>query len=286
MLNDTCYKLLGFVKTYQQNNDGRSPSYQEMCEKLQLKSKASIHRVIGKLVEHGMLAKQDGVMRSLIVIDEKAQDFSVELGDRNLDHVTKYTYRDTAQNKGPYGHVAAVVCRVLPVYNANHLIPADKSNAPKAGQKVEKITAIDIFKRAIKLIEEEELDDEHSSDTQDIVVSFEPIGNIAIPLDSFDEHKQYFAYHISNDSMCDMGVLKNDVIIMEATHNILEGDCGAVILNEKTMVFKRIRTRHNSYLLQSEGGTYSSQTVLKNRARIAGKMIGVCRGYKIKTQEE
>lgn len=285
MLNETCYKLLSFVKSYQDKNSGRSPSYQEMSRELNLKSKASVHRVIEKLVDAGALAKQGGVMRSLTVLYD-GDLMSTPVFNHTVSRLSKNSARSLFE-PGVYGCASMADCFILPIYTSRNIVPADKQD--KREQKSDKPTVADLFRLAIKSLEEDGFDIGEDGDAcvrEKSSVSFEPIGTFALQNSGFDGSKRYFAYLINSDAMSDIGVFKDDIIILESCSTLWDGECGTIVIDENVMVFKRIKVRHNSYFLKSEGGSYSTQTILKNRARITGKMIGLYRGHKLHSVQE
>lgn len=61
-------QLLDFIKAYLAASDGVSPSYQEMCDGIGLKSKGGIHRLVLGLVVHGYITRIPGFNRSIKLV--------------------------------------------------------------------------------------------------------------------------------------------------------------------------------------------------------------------------
>ena len=61
-------ELLAFIGRFQADNNGVSPSFQEMMEELGLKSKAGVHRLITALVERGRLTRRENRARALEIV--------------------------------------------------------------------------------------------------------------------------------------------------------------------------------------------------------------------------
>ena len=60
-------KLLEFIETFQKEN-GVSPSYQEMCEKMCIASKSGIARLVNGLEERGFIRKLRNKSRAIEIV--------------------------------------------------------------------------------------------------------------------------------------------------------------------------------------------------------------------------
>ena len=67
MLTSKQFKLLNYISSYLQET-GMSPSFDEMKEALDLKSKSGIHRLITSLEERGFLRRLTHRARALEVL--------------------------------------------------------------------------------------------------------------------------------------------------------------------------------------------------------------------------
>lgn len=66
-------ELLGFIKSYTSGNDGVCPSFEEMKEAMQLKSKSGVHRLISALEERGFITRLKDRARAIKVLaDDKS----------------------------------------------------------------------------------------------------------------------------------------------------------------------------------------------------------------------
>jgi repressor LexA len=70
MLTKKQKELLDYITSINKSN-GISPSYEEMKNKLQLKSKSGIHRIISALEERGFIRKLANKARAIEIINEK-----------------------------------------------------------------------------------------------------------------------------------------------------------------------------------------------------------------------
>ena len=60
------HEAFRFIKNYSKNA-GYSPSYHEIAEALNLRSKSGVHRVIHELTERGLISILPGHSRSILV---------------------------------------------------------------------------------------------------------------------------------------------------------------------------------------------------------------------------
>lgn len=63
-------ELLAFIERFQAENDGVSPSFEEMKQALGLASKSGVHRLIEALVERGRIARRPNRARALEIPGE------------------------------------------------------------------------------------------------------------------------------------------------------------------------------------------------------------------------
>ncbi|WP_161991109.1 hypothetical protein [Rhizobium sp. rho-13.1] len=64
--------LLELIRSYAAENEGLSPSYAEMRDRLGVKSRATIHRLVTGLEERGAIRRLSGHARSVVIVGEAA----------------------------------------------------------------------------------------------------------------------------------------------------------------------------------------------------------------------
>lgn len=67
-------EVLAFIKRYQSENDGVSPSFEEMKEASGLASKSGIYRILSALEERGYITRLANRARAIIVHDNTQRD--------------------------------------------------------------------------------------------------------------------------------------------------------------------------------------------------------------------
>lgn len=63
-------QALAFIERYQADNKGVSPSFEELKDELQLKSKSGVHRLVTALVERGRLTRRPNRARAFEIVKE------------------------------------------------------------------------------------------------------------------------------------------------------------------------------------------------------------------------
>lgn len=63
-------QLLDFISAYQAENNGVSPSFEEMTSAVSLKSKSGVHRLIAALEERGRITRCHHRARAIRIIPE------------------------------------------------------------------------------------------------------------------------------------------------------------------------------------------------------------------------
>jgi len=90
MLTPRQSDLLKYIARYQGENDGVSPSFEQMMTELSLHSKSGVHRLISGLEERGYIRRLHNRARAIAIIidpDGNPQNQTTEdfLRDENLD---------------------------------------------------------------------------------------------------------------------------------------------------------------------------------------------------------
>lgn len=70
MLTRAQSELLNFIKNFQHENQGVSPSFEEMKQELGLHSKSGVHRLITALEERGFIRRLRNYARAIEVLQE------------------------------------------------------------------------------------------------------------------------------------------------------------------------------------------------------------------------
>jgi repressor LexA len=238
-------ELLMFINK-RLNDDGVSPSFDEMKEALRLKSKSGIHRLITGLEERGFLRRLPHRARALQVLK----------------------LPDAAAMPAP---------NVTPLLSRVGLAESREGFVPQIirGEKVPLAGAIQVANEAQAL----------SLPLYGRIAAGTPIEalqtrshTISVPPDMLGSGEHY-ALEVRGDSMVDAGILDGDMALIQRNESAETGDIVVALIDEEEATLKRFRRRGASIALEPANTSYEVRILPPNRVRIQGKLIGLYRKY-------
>ena len=241
MLTRKQHELLLFINE-RIKTDGVSPSFDEMKDALDLKSKSGIHRLITGLEERGFLKRLPHRARALEVIrlpDDAAVDPLERRGRRRT--------RSFAPNviEGRFsGDIRARGART--VEGGNGATPVPLYGRIAAGMPIEALR-------------------DHSV-TIDIPSSILGRG-------------EYYALEVAGDSMIEAGIFDGDVVVIERREAAENGDIVVALVDEQEVTLKRIRRRKDSIALEPANKSYETRIFGPDRVKVQGRLIALIRRY-------
>lgn len=242
MLTRKQHELLLFINE-RIKSDGVSPSFDEMKDALDLKSKSGIHRLITGLEERGFLKRLPHRARALEVIrlpDEAAVDPAERRGRRR-------STRSFAPNviEGRFSNeVKARGARAVEGGNGAQPVPLYGRIA--AGMPIEALR-------------------DHSV-TIDIPTAILGRG-------------EYYALEVAGDSMIDAGIFDGDVVVIERRDSAENGDIVVALVDDQEVTLKRIRRRKDSIALEPANKSYETRIFGPDRVKVQGRLIALIRRY-------
>ncbi len=242
MLTRKQHELLTFIDKHLKES-GVSPSFEEMKDGLNLRSKSGIHRLITALEERGFLRRHHHRARALEVM-RLPENISAQPGRRPKGETIAATRPNLAANviKGDFsGRLAGaraandVAAVSLPLYGRI-----------AAGQPIEAIR----------------------DDSPQIEVPASMLGA-----------GDHFALEVSGDSMIDAGIWDGDTVIVRRGENAETGQIIVALVDENEVTLKRLRRRGNSVALEPANPRHETRLFPPHRVKVQGKLVGLLRRY-------
>lgn len=240
MLTRKQHELLIFIDRHLKAT-GFSPSFEEMKEALQLKSKSGIHRLISALEERGFLKRRHHRARALEV---------TRLPNGAMDHGT--------------APAAGTAVPASPGFTPN-VIKGDFTRALAGVTAANDATAVQLplYGRIAAGLPIEALRDTTS--------------HIEVPLAILGAGEHY-ALEVDGDSMIEAGILDGDTVIIRRGEQAENGQI-IVALVDDYVTLKRLRRHGKSIALEPANAAYKAQIVPADKVKVQGKLVALLRKY-------
>jgi repressor LexA len=239
MLTRKQHELLTFIDRHLKAT-GFSPSFEEMKDALDLKSKSGIHRLISALEERGFLRRRHHRARALEVV-------------RMPDDMT-----------------ARAVARVepadaAPAFSPN-VIRGDFNKSLPGVRAANDATAVSLplYGRIAAGLPIEAL--RGAGDQIEVPVALLGSG-------------EHYALEVAGDSMVDAGILDGDTVIIRRGEVAENGQIVVALVDDNEVTLKRLRRRGNSIALEPANTSYETRIFPADRVRVQGRLIALLRSY-------
>jgi len=249
MLTRKQYELLMFIHE-RVRETGIPPSFDEMKDALDLKSKSGIHRLITALEERGYLRRMEKRARALEII---------KLPENVSEQMRPATTRSQAQRLShPPGSRAM---------RGEARMPSDSRNAGsprRAGGESESSVSVPVLGRIAAGTPIEALQNK--------------VADVPVP-GSMLSRGEHYALEVTGDSMINAGILDGDTVIIQEANTANTGDIVVALVDEQEATLKRLRRRGDSIALEAANPAYETRLYGADRVRVQGKLVGLIRRY-------
>jgi len=240
MLTRKQHELLMFIHE-RMKESGIPPSFDEMKDALDLRSKSGIHRLITALEERGFIRRLPNRARALEVI-KLPDSMNPSLGGRKARF-------EPSVIEGNLGRVATPPARpAAPVVNADsyRAVTVPVMGRIAAGTPIEAIQT-------------------HS---HSIMVPPEMLGA-----------GEHYALEVRGDSMIDAGIFDGDTVLIKKQDAASTGEIVVALVDDEEATLKRLRRRGNSIALEAANPAYETRIFPPDRVKVQGRLVGLLRKY-------
>ncbi|MEM7216445.1 MAG: transcriptional repressor LexA [Pseudomonadota bacterium] len=238
--------LLRFIHQRLQER-GVPPSFDEMKDALELKSKSGIHRLIMALEERGFIRRLPNRARALEVIKmPEAWGADEETDSGNVIQTDFGQHRNSASINQH--------SNVMPFPGMKEPQPQEDSfgfSVPVMGK-----IAAGVPISAIQ-------DNTHS-----VTVPPEMIGN-----------GDYFALMVEGDSMIEAGIHDGDTVVIRQGTTATPGEIVVALVDEEEATLKTFRKHGSEIALEAANPAYETRRFSSERVKVQGKLVGLIRQY-------
>lgn len=241
MLTRKQYELLTFIHE-RIRETGIPPSFDEMKEALDLKSKSGIHRLITALEERGFIRRLPNRARALEVI-KLPDSMNPSLGGRKARFEPNVI-------EGNLGRVAAPPSRSAPqmpgMSDVGRPVTIPVMGRIAAGTPIAAI----------------------ETQSHTIVVPPEMLGG-----------GEHFALEVRGDSMIEAGIFDGDTVVIKKQDTAATGEIIVALVDDEEATLKRLRRRGNSVALEAANPAYETRIFPPDRVKVQGRLVGLLRKY-------
>jgi len=239
MLTKKQHDLLMFIHRRVQR-DGVPPSFDEMKEALDLRSKSGIHRLITALEERGYIRRLAHRARAVEV---------VRLPENVADQPPRRGFEPAVIE----GDLAR---RGADAFGAIGAAPISGSDQGGRVPLVGRIAA----GAPIEAIED---------GTNDLTVP-------AAMLSASGEH---YALEVKGDSMIDAGIHEGDIVVIRRQTTAENGDIVVALIDGADATLKRLRHKGGAIALEAANPAYGTRLYRPDQVALQGRMVGLIRTY-------
>ena len=240
MLTRKQHELLTYIDRHLKAT-GFSPSFEEMKEALQLRSKSGIHRLISALEERGFLRRRHHRARALEVMRLPNEALRVESG-------------------------AAPPAVAASAGFAPNVIRGDFSSRLPGVRAANEAGAVQLplYGRIAAGLPIEALRDNGV--------------HIEIPMAMLGNGEHY-ALEVDGDSMIDAGILDGDTVIIRKGETAENGQIIVALVDDREVTLKRLRRRGNSVALEPANAAHRVQVLPADQVKVQGRLVALLRKY-------
>jgi repressor LexA len=242
MLTRKQYDLLMFIHKRVQR-DGVSPSFDEMKEALDLRSKSGIHRLITALEERGFIRRLAHRARAVEII-------------RLPDNI-----EDTRPNRGGF----------RPSVIEGDLARQDSFGQTSAQLGMQSLTrgedaaTVPLIGRIAAGVPIEAL--EHGP------------SHLGVPSTMLSASGEHYALEVKGDSMIEAGIFEGDIVVVRRQDTADTGDIVVALIEDHEATLKRLRRKGGAIALEAANPAFETRLYRSDQVRIQGKMVGLIRTY-------
>jgi len=240
MLTRKQYELLMFIHE-RLKETGVPPSFDEMKDALDLRSKSGIHRLITALEERGFIRRLPNRARAMEVV-RLPDSIAPGLG--------------APRSRGSFSPE---------VIEGSLGKPAPAAIAAPAPAPVESRTAeIPVMGRIAAGVPIEAI----QTHSHSITVPQELLGK-----------GEHYALEVRGDSMIEAGILDGDTVLIRRTDSADSGDIVVALVDDEEATLKRLRKKGASIALEAANPAYETRIFGPGRVRVQGRLVALFRQY-------
>ena len=239
MLTRKQHELLMFIHE-RIRETGVSPSFDEMKEALDLRSKSGIHRLITALEERGFIRRMAHRARALEVIKmpESAAPQMARTQRGFSPSAIQGSLSDRQSDRVPDNHTS--------IPEGGHALSLPLVGRIAAGTPIEAL----------------------QDDSNHVGVPASLLGS-----------GEHYALEVKGDSMIDAGIYDGDIVVIQRADTASSGEIVVALIDQQEATLKRLRRKGETIALEAANPAYETRIFPSDRVKVQGKLVGLMRRY-------
>lgn len=270
MLTRKQHELLTFIHE-RMRESGVPPSFDEMKDALDLKSKSGIHRLITALEERGFIRRLPYRARALEIL-RMPEALQRPLGGAgSAAGASRGGFSPSVVEggkgeggKGADGKGAGRKGRDRDDVRQGGLADDADIPNPLADEDYERAVNIPVMGRI-------------AAGTPISAIQ-NPMHTIAVSPD-FITGGEHYALEVRGDSMIEAGILDGDIVVIRRQDVANTGDIIVALIDAEEATLKRFRRRGSSIALEAANPAYETRVLGPDRVQIQGRLVSLVRRY-------
>ena len=239
MLTNKQHQLLIYIHDCLESR-GVSPSFDEMKEALDLKSKSGIHRLITGLTERGFIRRLPHRARALEVL-KLPEDLVAEM----------------KTPKAPAGKANLVEVN----FNTRGKLIEEPL---ESDEEQDSSVSLPLYGRIAAGTAIEALSD--------------PSSFFSVPAGMLGAGRHY-CLEVAGDSMIDAGIFDGDTVVIRESETAENGKIVVALIDDGEVTLKRLRRKGGSIALEAANPDYETRIFGPDRVKVQGHLVGLFRKY-------
>ncbi len=219
---------------------GIPPSFDEMKEALDLKSKSGIHRLIMALEERGFIRRLPHRARALEVMKMPERARAGFDADRR-----------------PRGFMPTVI-------EGNKRALEEAPPPPFVRDREDGGISVPVMGRIAAGVPRSAIEDQSHA--------------LVLPPE-FLSQGEHFALEVRGDSMINAGIQEGDTVVLRRTSAAESGEIVVALIDNEEATLKRLRRKGQSIALEPANSAYETRIFGPDRVKIQGKLVALLRRY-------
>jgi repressor LexA len=257
MLTRKQIELLEFIYV-RLERDGVPPSFDEMKEALDLRSKSGIHRLVTALEERGFIERMAHRARAMAV---------VKLPE-SLERKLKAKALEPAADTKPETPALTAPAAAAPAFTPR-VIAGDRPMArpPRGAIPIESGFSIElpVMGRIAAGVP---------------IEAIQQISHhVTVPSTMLAGTGEHYALEVKGDSMIEAGINDGDIVVIREQSGAENGDIVVALVEDAEATLKRFRRRGNMIALEAANPAYETRVFPDHMVKVQGRLVGLIRSY-------